>query len=273
MPDFQLFVTPSILALVASIFVSNTCSAIVLCQISSDALVSAIVVLQFEMFRFFRLNRRIVRALSTNAAPSEIMSEIKGGMGFITLNRPTALNSLTLFMAKQIVEIMGQWQSSPVMPRAFIMTGNGKAFCAGGDVKAIWNDANSQGAKAGLGTSGILSSDFFREEYKMNYKLFTSPIPQISIWNGIVMGGGVGVSIYGKYRIATENTRFAMPETSIGFFPDVGSTYWLSGLDNNTIWNPPHEHFGLHLGLTGVTLSGSEATSLGLATHFVPSDQ
>jgi enoyl-CoA hydratase/carnithine racemase len=106
---------------------------------------------------------------------------------------------------------------------AFLMKGSGgKAFCAGGDVKSIWQSLYTQ-----EGTKTSTDRDFFRTEYKMNYLLHKSLKPQISLWDGVVMGGGVGISVLGEFRICTEKTVFSMPETAIGLFPDVGSSAWL----------------------------------------------
>lgn len=164
-----------------------------------------------------------------------------------------------------------KWKSSS-SPEigVFIVKGvGGKAFCAGGDVKSIWQDIQNvknagEEKVIGTGQPGKLFSDFFRVEYQMNYLLGTSTIPQVSLWNGIVMGGGVGVSVLGEFRIATENTMFAMPETSIGLFPDVGSSGWLPHLKNG---------FGLYIGLTGVRLYASDLVYSGIATHYIQGDR
>lgn len=135
-----------------------------------------------------------------------------------------------------------------------------RAFCAGGDVKACYQSLIDNPNLVCNGKPGVVNSDFFREEYRMNYRIGTSKIPQVSLWKGIVMGGGVGISIHGKYRVATDNTLFAMPETAIGLFPDVGGTYWLPKLPNN---------YGNYIGLTGVRLHSYDLLHSGIATHFV----
>jgi len=139
-----------------------------------------------------------------------------------------------------------------------------KAFCAGGDVKSIYMYLKEHASAAGSGKQGTVDADFFRSEYEMNYLIGTSPIPQVSIWNGIVMGGGVGISVLGEYRIATDRTMFAMPETAIGLFPDVGSSAWLPHLPNGQ---------GLYIGLTGCRLGAADLISTGIATHYVPSEK
>ena len=140
----------------------------------------------------------------------------------------------------------------------------GKAFCAGGDVKTVCDELKSLPSNVvGTGHRGHVHADFFRTEYEMNYLLGTSKIPQISFWDGIVMGGGVGVSVLGKFRVATEKTMFAMPETMIGLFPDVGSSSWLPKIRPAGL--------GLFIGLTGVRLFASDLLYAGIATHYVPS--
>uniref|UniRef100_F6HXF0 3-hydroxyisobutyryl-CoA hydrolase n=1 Tax=Vitis vinifera TaxID=29760 RepID=F6HXF0_VITVI len=135
-----------------------------------------------------------------------------------------------------------------------IMKGNGRAFCSGGDVAAVVHDINRGNWKIG--------AKFFWEEYILNYVMATYSKPQVSILNGIVMGGGAGASVHGRFRIATENSVFAMPETALGLFPDVGASYFLSRFPG---------FFGEYVGLTGARLDGAEMLACGLATHFVPS--
>ncbi len=154
---------------------------------------------------------------------------------FLEFNRPKALNALSLEMCIQIKNLLLESiNSSNNTIGAFVMKGcGGKAFCAGGDVKSVWKDVvelDSQNMPIGTGQLGQLHTDFFREEYTMNYLLGTSLKPQVSLWDGIVMGGGVGVSVLGEFRVATEKSMFAMPETAIGIFPDVGSSAWLPQL-------------------------------------------
>lgn len=127
-------------------------------------------------------------------------------------------------------------------------------------MKACYQSLIDQPHLVITGKPGVVNSDFFREEYRMNYRIGTSKTPQVSIWNGIVMGGGVGVSIHGKYRVATESTLFAMPETAIGLFPDVGGTYWLPRLQSS---------YGEYIGLTGARLRSYDLLHSGIATHYV----
>ena len=180
----------------------------------------------------------------------EIKFEIIRSTGVITLNRPQALNALNIDMAEQFSETLNKWSADKNIKRV-LLKGEGKHFCAGGDVKKVHLSGNKSNLK----------KNFFSTEYKLNYEIYNFPKPYMSIWNGVVMGGGVGLSIYGDYRIVTDTTKFAMPETAIGFFPDVGGSYFLSRLKNNV---------GLLLGLTGYILNANEILSLEIGTHYCP---
>ena len=183
----------------------------------------------------------------------EILFEVKNSTGIITLNRPNALNALNLNMAIQFSNKLREWENNNKIERVLLM-GKGKHFCAGGDVKSVHLS----------GPFSKLKSEFFSKEYSLNLQIKKFPKPYLSIWQGVVMGGGVGLSIYGDYRIATESTKFAMPETSIGFFPDVGGSFFLSRLDNN---------IGKYLGLTGELIQSEDLINFGLATNFCPEDK
>lgn len=192
----------------------------------------------------------------------------KNGKAIIlTLNRPKALNSLDTAMCADLKSLLLQWRDEDEgrRPLLFVVKGAGdRSFCAGGDVKAVWQELQEMRTRSqsvGTGARGSLHVDFFRTEYEMNYLLGTTTIPQVSLWNGIVMGGGVGISVLGKYRVATEKTIFAMPETAIGLFPDVGSSYWLPKLKP--------AGFGLYMGLSGARLEASDLIQTEIATHFV----
>ncbi len=200
-----------------------------------------------------------------------------GSVANITLNRPKALNALDQEMCQGMLNLLKDWKSEKdgLRPIAFIMKGaGGKAFCAGGDVKSIWEEIAQGGTDGkpldvslvGQGTSGFKHSDFFRVEYQMNYALGMCAAPaQVSLWDGFVMGGGVGISALGKYRVCTDSTMFAMPETAIGLFPDVGSSNWLPHLKP--------AGFGMYIGLTGVRLHAYDLLQSGIATHYVPQDK
>ena len=199
---------------------------------------------------------------------SALNVQSKGEVCSITLTRPKALNALNPEITSGIKSQLMEWKNQEgTSPSAFVVKGEGKAFCAGGDVKAIWEELDEgKIPKEDLGTGkpGYLHTDFFRTEYHMNYLLGTSSIPQVSFWDGFVMGGGVGISILGKYRVATEKTVFAMPETAIGLFPDVGSSYWLPHVPGGA---------GYYLGLTGSRVFAKDLLSTGMATHYVSSDK
>ncbi|XP_034178965.2 3-hydroxyisobutyryl-CoA hydrolase isoform X2 [Osmia lignaria lignaria] len=182
-----------------------------------------------------------------------VMKDI-GNKGIIVLNRPKALNALNVSMVEKIYPVLKKWESSK---KLVIIEGSGeKAFCAGGDLKSIFLALKENNA--------TLGETFFKKEYTLNYLIGTYKIPYIAAINGITMGGGVGLSVHGKYRIATEKTLFAMPETAIGLFPDVGGTYFLPRLKGK---------LGLYLGLTGDRLKGVDVLFAGIATHFVPSEK
>ncbi|XP_043290182.1 3-hydroxyisobutyryl-CoA hydrolase, mitochondrial isoform X2 [Venturia canescens] len=185
----------------------------------------------------------------------EVLFEEVGDKGLIILNRPKALNALNLSMVHKIQPKLKQWESSK---SAIVLKGSGdKAFCAGGDVKSLVLALSEPGG-------AILGQTFFRNEYSLDYSLGTYKKPVVAIIHGIVMGGGVGLSVHGKYRVATENTLFAMPETAIGLCPDVGATYFLPRLQGK---------LGLYLGLTGYRLKGTDVLHAGIATHYVPAEK
>ena len=174
----------------------------------------------------------------------------------IQLNRPTKLNSLNKSMCDKITPRLVEWAKSDVA-RTIILKGTGnKALCAGGDVAAL---ATSIAEKGEAGSAE--STSFFRDEYTLNQLIATYPKPYVAIMNGITMGGGVGLSVHAPFRIATEKTLFAMPETDIGFFPDVGGTFFLPRLDGE---------IGTYLALTSDRLKGYDVVSAGVATHYVP---
>lgn len=169
--------------------------------------------------------------------------------GIIILNRPESLNALNLEMFISLKKQLNLWKKNKQIKRVMIK-GIGKSFCAGGDVKSIYY----------INKDSKLREDFFKHEYSLNYIIKSFNKPYLAIWNGIVMGGGVGISVYGKYRIVTENAKLAMPESAIGFFPDVGTSYILSRMKNS---------LGLYLGLTGHVLNYYEICKLSFANYFV----
>jgi enoyl-CoA hydratase len=186
---------------------------------------------------------------------SDIVFDIKNGIGHILLNRPQALNALNHAMCTALHAQLATWATDARISAIVIQGAGDKAFCAGGDV-------------VGLCAAGKAGSDdwdsFFFDEYCTNHAIATYPKPYIAMLNGIVMGGGAGVSLHGQYRVVTEQFLFAMPETAIGLITDVGMTYILANLPG---------HIGLYLGLTGARLKAADAVAIGLATHFVRAEK
>lgn len=189
------------------------------------------------------------------ATEAETLVERDGALCRIRLNRPKALNSLTLQMVRDIEAALDEFEHDPAVA-AVLVTGEGeRGLCAGGDIRAIYD-----GGKAGSDEP----STFWREEYHLNARIGRFPKPYVVVMDGIVMGGGVGISVYGSHRIVTERTRFAMPETGIGFFPDVGGSWFLT--------RKPGE-LGTYVGLTGEPLGAADAILCGLADVFVRSER
>lgn len=189
----------------------------------------------------------------------EIIFDVRGAAGWITLNRPQVLNALTVNMFRQMDRQLIRWAEDPAI-RCVVITGAGdRAFCAGGDIKAVALDALA--LKKGE-SQGELIRDIFREEYILNHRIHTFPKPYISLVDGIVMGGGMGLSAHGSYCIVTEKTVFAMPEAGIGFFPDVGGGYFLPRCPGQT---------GTYLALTSKRIKTFDTIYIGFGTHFVPS--
>jgi enoyl-CoA hydratase len=185
---------------------------------------------------------------------ADILFERRGRLAVITLNRPAALNSLTLDMMKALDPRLDEWEADPKIQAIVIRGAGGRAFCAGGDIRALY-DSRADGNRA-------YRADFYREEYTQNRRIFRYKKPYVALVDGIVMGGGVGLSVHGSHRVATERTLFAMPETGIGLFPDVGGSYFLPRL--------PGE-LGMYLGLTGVRLKAPDMIHARIATQHVPS--
>lgn len=174
-----------------------------------------------------------------------------GDIGLITLNRPGALNSLNHQMILAMYQQLQRWEQSNHIKAIVIRAAEGRAFCAGGDLKLTYERMQNHHAAM---------TDFFRDEYQLNRYIFHYPKPYIALLDGITMGGGVGISIHGSHRIATERLLFAMPETGIGFFPDVGGTYFLPRLPGR---------IGTYLGLTGARIESDDCVAIGIAHYKV----
>ena len=184
----------------------------------------------------------------------EVIIGSDSGCGQITLNRPKAINALNFDMCRTIIAALQSWEFDPEIAAIIVDHSKGRGFCAGGDLRALYEDLRDCGSKV---------LDFFRTEYRLNHLLFTLAKPSVCFMDGIVMGGGAGIAMPCRHRVATESTIFAMPETGIGFFPDVGAGWFLSRLP---------DRIGQWLALTGAKLDGADCLRLGLATHYLPHD-
>ncbi|MET2717812.1 enoyl-CoA hydratase/isomerase family protein [Streptomyces harbinensis] len=183
----------------------------------------------------------------------QVEHDVVGGLGLLTLNRPTALNALTPEMVAALAAALERWREDPSVGGVVLRSASPRAFCAGGDVRA---------ARATVLAGEPEAADaFYAAEYALNGRIAAFPKPYVSLIDGLVMGGGLGISVHGAVRVVTERAVFAMPETRIGFFPDVGASWFLPRLG---------EALGRYLGLTGARLDAAQALECGLATHFVP---
>lgn len=185
---------------------------------------------------------------------SDILFERRGAAGLVTLNRPDALNAVTHAMVCALAEQLAAWSADPAVTRVVVTAGGDRAFSAGGDLRALYD----------LGRAGRYDEalQFWRDEYRLNALIKRYRKPYVAIVDGIMLGGGVGIAIHGSHRVAGDGFRFAMPEVGIGFFPDIGATWFLPRLPGET---------GTWCGLTGERLDADDATTLGIATHRVPS--
>jgi len=184
----------------------------------------------------------------------DLIINVNDSVGHISLNRPKAIHALNLDMCNGMIDALLSWQPQDVIKVVIVDHSEGRGFCAGGDIRML--------AESGAG-DGVEAKAFFHAEYRLNHLMFNYDKPIVAFMDGITMGGGVGISQPAKYRVATENTRFAMPETGIGLFPDVGGGWYLPRLEGRA---------GVFLALTGARLDGAECLALGLATHYLPSE-
>ncbi|MGW2339614.1 enoyl-CoA hydratase/isomerase family protein [Streptomyces sp. NPDC001661] len=191
--------------------------------------------------------------MSSDAAP--VLRDVEGRAAHLTLNRPRALNSLTHTMLTSIADALDTWADDPDV-RTVVLRGAGeRALCAGADIRLFHDDARSGDHSA--------SQAFLRDEYRLNSRIAHYPKPYVAVMDGIVMGGGVGLSAHGGIRIVTERSKVAMPEVGIGLVPDVGGTY---------LFTRAPGHLGTHLALTGMAIGAADALLCGLADHYVPSE-
>ncbi|MEW9122943.1 MAG: enoyl-CoA hydratase/isomerase family protein [Thermotaleaceae bacterium] len=190
------------------------------------------------------------------ANDAEIQYRMSNGTGWITLNRPQALNALSFEMIEKLYEILKLWQEDNNISMICIEGEGNKAFCAGGDVKALY-DLKDNNVEA-------YAFNFFSTEYGMNMTMHTYPKPILAYMNGIVMGGGVGISVGASHRIVTEKTKWAMPEMNIGLFPDVGGSYFLNKMPG---------YIGRYLALTSTAIDSSDVLYIGAADYYIDSNQ
>jgi len=190
-----------------------------------------------------------------NSNQSEVIVERRGTAGLIRLNRPKALNSLTIPMVRTIAAALDEFAGDQAVASVVVMGEGERGFCAGGDIRAI-----HMSGRSGDG----LAETFWREEFRLNHRIASYPKPYVALMDGITMGGGVGLSSHGRHRIVSERTRLAMPETGIGYFPDVGATWLLP--------RTPGES-GTWMALTGLDINASDAIYTGLADVYISSSR
>jgi enoyl-CoA hydratase len=189
------------------------------------------------------------------AQTDKILAHVDGGVGLLTLNRPQAINSLTHAMVVAMDRVLTEWEHDGEVETVLIRGAGDRGLCAGGDIVAIYHSARGDGTEA---------REFWYDEYLLDRHISRYPKPVIALMDGIVMGGGVGVSAHGGVRVVTDTTKMAMPEVGIGLIPDVGGTLILSRAPGLV---------GIHAALTGEPFGGADAIAMGFADHFVPHDE
>jgi enoyl-CoA hydratase/carnithine racemase len=186
----------------------------------------------------------------------EILFERRGVAGIVMLNRPHALNAVTHSMVRTLAHRLAEWENDPAVDRVIVIASGGRAFSAGGDLQALYDLGRAQRYDEEL--------EFFRDEYALNAQIKRFRKPYVALIDGIVMGGGVGISVHGSHRVAGDKYRFAMPEVGIGFFPDIGATWFLPRMPGEA---------GTYCALTGERLDAADAVTAGIATHRVQSSR
>lgn len=191
--------------------------------------------------------------MSQDSSPTEpeVIVRIEGGVGRLTLNRPQALHALTTGMCREMIAALTAWRDDPKVELVMIDHTGERGFCAGGDIRTLAESGHAD---------GVLGREFFYVEYQLNELLFRYAKPTIAFMDGVVMGGGVGISRPCRYRVGTERTTFAMPETGIGLFPDVGGSWYLARMP---------DHLGLWIALTGARLKAADCELVGVITDYV----
>lgn len=191
---------------------------------------------------------------------ADVRFRIEGALGIVTLDRPRALNAFNHGMVQAITSHLREWRHDPAVDRVLIEAAGDRAFCAGGDIIAIYHDA----LRLREGEKDLATEQFWRDEYRLNALMASYPKPIITFMDGLVLGGGVGLGSHATHRVVTETSRVGMPETTIGFVPDVGGTWLLS--------HAPGE-LGMRMALTGESVDGASAIHVGLADSFVPRER
>lgn len=203
---------------------------------------------------------------------ASVLSQVDGSVATLTLNRPKAINALTHEMVLKMEELLTAWAADDAITAVIVDGAGERGLCAGGDIVAIHQDASKLVAEQGdsdsktadTASAATPSAEFWRDEYRLNTQISTYAKPYVVIMDGIVMGGGVGISAHANTRIVTDRTKIGMPEVGIGFIPDVGGTYLLSRVP---------DELGVYAALTAGTMNGADAIALGLADHYVPAEQ
>ncbi len=183
-----------------------------------------------------------------------VKAAVSDGIGWLVLDRPAALNALDLEMVRRMSDALREWRDDDGVRAVVVTSSSARAFCSGGDIRAV--------REAGIRRDERAVEEYFASEYALDAAVAGYPKPYVSLIDGYALGGGLGISAHGRFRVVTERARLAMPETAIGFFPDIGAGYFLPRLRGAT---------GTYLGLTGAQLSGAAAVECGLATHYVAS--
>lgn len=191
----------------------------------------------------------------TVAVCDEVLFRIEGGAGIISLNKPKTIHALTHDMVRAMTAQLLAWANDVAVKVILLDHAEGRGFCSGGDINLLRQSALEDG--------GVAGRAFFYDEYRLNHLLQVYAKPVVSFMDGITMGGGVGIAQPARYRVATENTRFAMPETGIGLFPDVGGGWHLSRLPGRV---------GTYLGTTGGRIDGADCLAIGIVTHYLPAE-
>ncbi|MEU0135820.1 enoyl-CoA hydratase/isomerase family protein [Streptomyces sp. NPDC006296] len=203
-----------------------------------------------------RTSRPVPPGARTGPAGGHVTAAAENGLGLIRLDRPKALNALTPAMVDDLTRVLTRWADDDSVHTVVVRSTSARAFCAGGDIRLMREEIRADRLEATMA--------FFAAEYALNEQIATYPKPYVAVLDGVAMGGGLGLSVHGSHRVVTPHSVLAMPETAIGFFPDVGASHFLPRLAPG---------WGRYLGLTGARVDASGALRSGLATHHVPRER